>query len=119
MISLLKVIRTYDKLIDTYSAASYHPEFLQASLLENLPNVFGAHAKAKKRFESVISKYNNDPAYTTAKIISFCYLSLGKLSKDSATKTDYLKKSIEIDTVGDGGSAQARRLLEAMSESKS
>ncbi len=51
LISLLKVIRTYDKLIDTYSAASYHPEFLQASLLENLPNVFGAHAKAKKRLK--------------------------------------------------------------------
>lgn len=119
LISLLKVIRTYDELIDTYGAASYHPEFLQASLLENLPNVFGAHAKAKKRFESVISKYNNDPAYTTAKIISFCYLSLGKLSKDSAAKTDYLKKSIEIDTAGDGGSAQAKQLLETMSESKS
>lgn len=119
LIDLIRVIRKYDELIDQYGATSYHPEFLQGSLLENLPNVFGAHAKAKKRFESVITKYTSDPSYTAPKIVSFCYLSLGKLSKDQKTKIDYLGKSVETDTAGDGGSAQAKQILETLDESKS
>jgi hypothetical protein len=119
LIGLLRVIRDYDKLIDKYSATSYHPEFLQGSLLENLPNVFGAHSKAKQRFENIVTKYNKDHAYATPKIISFCYLSLGKLSKNPKEKIDYLEQSIKIDSSGDGGSTLAKKILGTIHEPKS
>jgi hypothetical protein len=113
LVELIRVIRIYNGLVRKYGSISYYPEFLEGSLLENLPNILGGHTKAKKLFESIIAKHESDPAYASDKIVSFCYLSLGKLEKNSTRKKDYFQKSIAIDADKQGGANQALAMLQA------
>lgn len=111
-IELMRVIRAYDKLILQHAQVSHCPEFLQGGLLENLPNIFGAHAKARRNFRSIVSKYSEDNQYCSPKIISFCYLGLAKLEKNKQAKIELLNRSLAADVGGDGATMMASKLLQ-------
>jgi hypothetical protein len=114
LIELIRVIKQYDRLIKRDKDVCYCPEFLQASLLENLPNLFGAHKKAAHRFKSIIAHKQQNPEYCSDKIISFCYLSLARFERSKDKKIALLQQSIDADKLKHGASLLASDLLKTV-----
>ena len=97
-----------------YSDISALPEFMRGSVAENLPwFFFGKRKYAKKDFQSIIDKYENNHDYVNWKVISFTYWAWakqhqGKKYKKQALK--YLDKSIELDPEYKAGRKRAEEL---------
>lgn len=100
LIELISVIRAYDKLIARDGVVCYCPLFLQGSLLENVPNLFGAHAKAARRFREIIAARATNPDYASDKIVGFCYLSLSRFEKNAAKNTELTQQALSYDHDG-------------------
>ncbi len=114
LIELIRVIRQYDVLIKRDGEFCYCAAFLQAGLLENMPNVFGAHKKAARRFSAIIEQQKRDPSYCSNKIISFCYLGLARFERDASKKKALLQQSLAADTNKDGATPLASQLLQSL-----
>ncbi len=111
---LLGVIRRYNQLIRRDAAVCYCADFLRASLLENLPNLFGGHAQAATSLNRILAIQQERPEYCPPKIVSFCYFGLAGLAKDGDSKRQYLARSIAEDSAGDGAAIMAQEVLDKL-----
>ncbi len=91
----------FEECVNNYAGVSYLPQFLRASVAENLPWFFFFKKKfAAADFEAVIKKYENNNAYAPDKIMSFCYWGWAKqhpAKKYRGQSLNYLKKAILLD----------------------
>ena len=91
----------FKQAVKHYAKVSYLPEFLRASVAENLPWFFFKQKKfAKADFESIIEKQNKDQNYANWKIMSFTYWAWANQRPQKKYRTKalvYLHKAIELD----------------------
>ncbi len=109
-----KAFVLFNDAVNKYSTVSYCPEFMRGSVSENLPwFMFKKRSYAKKDFISIISKYEADNAFATAKIMSFTYWAWAnqhQSKKDRTNALAYLDKAIELDPNYNGGRKRAEDL---------
>jgi hypothetical protein len=90
------------------------PEFLRASVAENLPWFFFSKRKfAKIDFESIISKQNANSEYANWKIMSFTYWAWANQHQRKKHRTQalsYLDKAIALDPNYKGGRQRSEKL---------
>ena len=108
----------FEDAVKEYGAVSYLPEFLRGSVAENLPWFFFTKRKfAKKDFQSIIDKQENNKDYATSKIMSFTYWAWAyqrQKGKNSTQSLVYLDKAIALDTNYKAGRKKAEELKAKM-----
>lgn len=112
--ALKKAFDLFEIAIKKYSQYSYAPEFLRGSVAENLPwFLFKKRKFAKKDFESIIQKQNQNSDYANWKIMSFTYWAWANQHKGKKYRKkamDYLGKAIELDPNYQAGRERAEKL---------
>jgi tetratricopeptide (TPR) repeat protein len=100
--------------VENYAAVSYLPEFLRGSVAENLPWFFFSKKKfAKKDFQSIIYKQEEDSDYANWKVMSFTYWAWAKQRQEKKYRTQalaYLDKAIALDPNYKAGRKKAEEL---------
>lgn len=113
-----EAFREFDVAIDRYSSISYCPEFMRASVAENLPWFFFSKRKlAKRDLQSIIAKQTKNPDFANWKIMSFTYWAWanqhrGKQFRKQALK--YLDLAIDLDPEYKAGRKRAEELKSKM-----
>ncbi len=106
--------------VDKYAEVSSQPEFLRGSVAENLPWFFYKKRKfAKKDFQSIIEKQNNNDAYANWKIMSFTYWAWANQRQGKKYTTQslaYLDKAIALDPEYQAGRQRAEDLKAKMTK---
>lgn len=104
----------FEQAVNQYAEVSYVPEFLRASVSENLPWLFFSKRKfAKKDLQSIISKQEENKHYANWKIMSFTYWAWanqhqGKKYRNQAL--EYLDSAIQLDPNYEAGRKRAEEL---------
>lgn len=110
----------FEVAVNKYATVSYLPEFLRASVAENLPWFFFSKRKfAKMDLGSIISKQNENAEYANWKIMSFTYWAWanqykGKKYREQALT--YLDRAIELDPDYKAGRSRAEELKVRLSK---
>jgi tetratricopeptide (TPR) repeat protein len=111
---LFKAFSLFDEAVKNYSHVSSYPEFLRASVSENLPWIFFWLTKyAKTDFQSIIDKQNENNNYANWKIMSFTYWAWAKQRQGTKHRTQamaYLDKAIALDPNYKAGRQKAEDL---------
>lgn len=113
-----EAFREFDVAIDRYSSISYCPEFMRASVAENLPWFFFSKRKlAKRDLQSIIAKQSKNPDFANWKIMSFTYWAWanqhrGKRFRKQAL--NYLDLAINLDPEYKAGRKRAEELKSKM-----
>jgi hypothetical protein len=106
--------KLFDESIHKYGDVSYSPEFLRASVAENLPWFFFSKRKfAKTDIQSIIDKQNINNEFTNWKIMSFVYWAWAnqrQSGKNKAQSLIYLDKAIALDPNYKAGRQRAEEL---------
>ena len=101
--------------VEKYSNMSYLPEFLRASVAENLPWIFFSKRKfARRDMESIIRKYNENTEFANWKIMSFTYWGWARAHKKKKFRKqamEYLNEAIKIDPEYKAGRQRAEELI--------
>jgi hypothetical protein len=104
----------FDEAAKKYAGVSYLPEFLRGSVAENLPWFFFVKRKfAKRDFQSIIDKQQQNAEYANAKIMSFTYWAWAKQhpqAKHRPQALTYLDEAIALDPHYQGGRRKAEEL---------
>ena len=100
--------------IKKYSDISPLPEFMRGSVAENLPWFFlGKRKFAKKDFQSIVDKGEQNPEYVNWKVLSFTYWAWAKQHQGRRYKKqalEYLDKAIKLDPEYKAGRKRAEEL---------
>ncbi|MCH7402888.1 hypothetical protein ACFOUP_16820 [Belliella kenyensis] len=111
---LSQAFELFKEAVDNYSSISYLPEFLRGSVAENLPWFFFQKRKfARRDFQSIIEKYDNNQEYSNAKIMSFTYWAWAnqrQKGKHREQSIIYLDKAIALDPNYKAGRKRAEEL---------
>lgn len=117
---LFKAFPLFEEAVTKYSSVSPYPEFLRGSVAENLPSVFFWLTKfAKRDFQSIISKYDENSNYANSKIMSFTYWAWAKSHQRKRYQKQaiiYLDKSIELDPNYQAGRKKAEELKHELTQ---
>lgn len=109
-----EAFKLFQNAITKYAAVSYLPEFLRGSVAENLPWFFITKRKlARKDFQSIIDKQNNNSEYANWKIMSFTYWARAKqhqVQKCRREAMTYLNYAIALDPNYKAGRRKAEEL---------
>ncbi len=110
----------FEDAIKEYSDISPLPEFMRASVAENLPwFFFGKRKFAKKDFNSIIEKAEKNPYYVNWKVLSFTYWAWAKQHQQKKYRKqalEYLDKAINLDPNYKAGRKRAEELKTEMQE---
>ena len=108
--------------VNKYSDVSYLPEFLRASIAENLPwFCFKKRKFAKRDMQSIIDKQTENSEYADGKIMSFTYWAWANQHqgrKNRKQALEYLNKAIDLDPEYKAGRQKAEDLKNKLSKQK-
>lgn len=111
---LSESFRLFKDAVKNYSSVSYLPEFLRGSVAENLPWFFFRKRRmAKKDYQSIIDKYNQNQEYANWKIMSFTYWAWANQRQGGKYRNislSYLEKAIALDPNYKAGRKKAEEL---------
>ena len=119
---LSEAFKLFNQAIANYASVSYAPEFMRGSVSENLPwFMFKKRSYAKKDFDNIIKKYEEDNSYATDKVMSFTYWAWAmqhQSKKYRPTSIAYLDKAIVLDPNYSSGRKKAEELKSKMTANK-
>lgn len=104
----------FENAVEKYAEISYLPQFLRGSVAENLPWFFFTKRKfAKKDFQSIINKQEENTQYANWKVMSFTYWAWASQHKGNKYRNQaiaYLDKAILLDPNYMAGRTKAEEL---------
>lgn len=111
---LSQAFRDFQSAVTNYAAITYLPEFMRASVAENLPWIFFIKRRhAKRDLQSIIDKQSKDNHFANDKIMSFVFWGWANQHQGKGDRKEalaYLDRAIALDLHYRAGRKRAEEL---------